>query len=326
MLKRLKIIGYVVIGGVGIIALLGFSVERVIQRQVRSQFPAPGQLVNVGDHQLHLLVTGQANDQPTVILEAGNGGFSTQWVRVQDELSQQMQVVSYDRAGYGWSEPSPYPVDLTRNAQDLQTALDTLGIAPPYILVGHSMGGLFNLSYAAHFPEHIAGMVFVDTTHPDMWQHFPEAMMDQQNNMIRLMRVMQVAAHFGVMRIINPLAAAVVDLPADEQEVSLALSANAQYISTFLQEAEIVSNLPQSMPPLSDLSNIPLVVLSANSAPDGQTMPEGIFETMHGLHQQLATLSDEGLWRVLDGSNHYSIVMSEPYALELVQAVLELTN
>lgn len=326
MFKRFSRIISIIGGSVGLIAISGLGVEYIAEKQALSRFPAPGQLVDVGTHQLHLNVTGTANGQPTVILEAGNGGFSTQWIRVQAELSQTMQVVSYDRPGYGWSEPAPYAVDLTRNAHDLQTALDSMGIAPPYIFVGHSMGGLFNLSYATAYPDNIAAMVFVDSTHPDMWQHFPAEMIEQQNSMIGLMRVMQVAATFGMMRVVNPLQSVVVDLPQPQRAISLTLSANPQYIETFLQEAQIVSALPDSMPPRADLSGIPLVVLSANSAPDGQTMPEGIFETMHGLHQQLAALSSDSDWRLLDGANHYSIIMAEAYAAQVAQSVRDLAK
>ncbi len=321
MLKQPIIIISIIGGGIAILVLIGFTIERVAQTQVISQFLALGQLVDVGEYQMHVYVTGEATGKPTVILEAGNGGFSTQWVHLQNELSQYTQVVSYDRAGYGWSEPAPYPPNLTRNAHDLQTALDTLKIKPPYLLVGHSMGGLFNLSYHAEYPDNIVGMVFLDSTHPNMWEYFPDEMRDRQNSMSALMRIMQFAANFGVMRIFNPLTAVVVDLPEAEQNASLALSATPQYIKTFLQEAEIVSNLPQSMPPISDLSDIPLVVFSANSAPEGQTMPEGIFDIMHSLHQQLAEMSNYGEWYLLDGANHYSIVMAEEYVSQIAEVI-----
>jgi len=308
------------------IALLGFIFERIAQRQALTQFPVPGQLINVGDYQLHLYVTGESNDKPTVILEAGNGGFSTQWVHIQNELSKHMQVISYDRAGYGWSDASPNHVDLTQNVQDLQNALDQLGIEPPYIFVGHSMGGLFNLSYASQYPDNIVGMVFVDSTHPDMWQHFPVEMMQQQDTMIGLMQLMRIASNFGLMRLFHPLQSVVVDLPQQEQESSLALSANPTYINTFLEEAKIVRDLPNSMPAKADLSNFPLLVLSANSVPEGQTMPEGVFEIMHGLHQEFASESNKGNWRLMDGANHYSIIMDETYARQIVQAVLDIAN
>src|SRR5512139_2511780 len=104
-------------------------------------YPAPGQLIDVGGHSLHIYCIGQG--EPTVIMEAGMTGWSTDWVLVQPEIAEVTQVCTYDRAGYGWSETGPQPRDSQQVAMELHTLLARAGIEDKIILVGHSLGGLF---------------------------------------------------------------------------------------------------------------------------------------------------------------------------------------
>ena len=122
------------------IILVALIFQRVMIQLDTVRYPATGELVDVGGHRLHFRVMGTQNNLPTVVLEAGNGGFSSQWIRVQTALAEHTQVVSYDRAGFGWSDTDTQARDLARNAEQLHAGLEQLGIEPPYILVGHSMG------------------------------------------------------------------------------------------------------------------------------------------------------------------------------------------
>lgn len=122
---------------------------------------APGKLVDVGGRKLHLYCTGQGG--PTVILEAGAGSFSIDWALVQPEIAKTTRVCSYDRAGYGWSDPGPEWDTVEQVAHDLETALRNAGEHPPYVLVGQSMGGLFVRWYQHEHPDQVVGMVLVDT-------------------------------------------------------------------------------------------------------------------------------------------------------------------
>ena len=119
---------------------------------------------DVGDHKLYLLSYGQ--NKPTVILESGigDGGTMSGWDVVQKEVKNFAQVCLYDRAGLGKSNTGPGPRTTIQIANELHALLESAKIAPPYILVGHSMGGLHIETYAMLYPEDIAGMVFVDPT------------------------------------------------------------------------------------------------------------------------------------------------------------------
>jgi pimeloyl-ACP methyl ester carboxylesterase len=101
--------------------------------------------------------------------EAGIGSFSSNWAWVQTELAASTRVVAYDRAGLGWSDPAPAPQDAQESARDLHLALQKAGIPGPYVVAGHSYGGLVARAFAGLYPQEVAGMVMVDASHPDQW-------------------------------------------------------------------------------------------------------------------------------------------------------------
>ena len=134
----------------------------------------PGTLVDVGPHKLHIHCTGRGS--PTVILESGLGGTTLDWVKVQPEASSFTRVCSYDRAGYGWSESGPRPRHAARIAWELDRLLTFGRVPPPYVLVGHSFGGLAIRLFAARKGHGaVAGLVLVDATHEQQFQRMEAA-------------------------------------------------------------------------------------------------------------------------------------------------------
>jgi pimeloyl-ACP methyl ester carboxylesterase len=145
----------VLVGALGlVVALGGFGAfaQAVAAHQDRQAFPPPGRLVDVGGHRLHLQVMGEQHTGPTVVLEAGLDSFSTNWHWVQSDLASSVRVVAYDRAGLGWSEPGPPPRDARQSATELHVALQRAGIGGPYLLAGHSYGGLVARVFARSVP------------------------------------------------------------------------------------------------------------------------------------------------------------------------------
>jgi pimeloyl-ACP methyl ester carboxylesterase len=133
---------------------------------VAQQQPSPpGKLIDVGGFKLHLNCTGKG--EPTVVLLAGAGDFSFDWGLVQPDAAKFARVCSYDRAGYAWSDPGPMPRTMRQDAYELHTLLKTAQIKGPYVLVGHSLGGLIARVYTSQYPDEVAGLLLVDTTHED---------------------------------------------------------------------------------------------------------------------------------------------------------------
>src|SRR5215217_6402640 len=162
-----------------IVVLLALAVAGAIYQAIATElaeraYPPPGQMVDVGGYSLHINCVGQGT--PTVVLEAGLGDFSAQWVRVQREVSDTTRVCAYDRAGMGWSEMGPEPRDAKQITSELHTLLEGANIEDPYVLVGHSFGGMYMQTYAARYPDEVAGVALVDSsTDPDQFSQRPKA-------------------------------------------------------------------------------------------------------------------------------------------------------
>lgn len=116
--------------------------------------------VAAGSHSLNLLVGGEGT--PTIVFEAGFGAGLASWSTIQSKIARFAPTVSYDRAGIGESEAGPKPRSAKQIAEELHTALQKAGIGPPYVMVGHSFGGIYVRVFADMYPKEVAGMVLID--------------------------------------------------------------------------------------------------------------------------------------------------------------------
>jgi pimeloyl-ACP methyl ester carboxylesterase len=163
-----------------ILLLLAFGMLLGIVYQIRGNrkdaklHPPPGRLVDLGTHRLHILESGPRVGKETIVMEAGLMSTVLSWSDLQHELSRSFRVVSYDRAGLGWSDLGPMPRTADRIVEELHLLLKRAGIGPPYILVGHSFGGLTMPLFAARFTEEVVGMVLVDPVAPGEWTSPPD--------------------------------------------------------------------------------------------------------------------------------------------------------
>ncbi|MCL5975315.1 MAG: alpha/beta hydrolase [Gammaproteobacteria bacterium] len=138
---------------------------------IAAEFPAiPGKRFDVGGYQLHIHCSGSGS--PTVIVDVGLGDDSTDWLPIQQAVSNNSRICVFDRPGYGWSDFGPAPRTSNRIASELEILLEQADIAPPYILVGHSFGGYNIRIFAANNPQMVAGMVLVDASHEDQYNQF----------------------------------------------------------------------------------------------------------------------------------------------------------
>ena len=139
-LRRIgRLLGYGLLGLVGLLLVLlasGATYESIASRRAARRYQAPGRLVDVGGHRLHLHCSGQGS--PTVVLDTGLGMPSASWVLVQPVVAQWTRVCAYDRAGYGFSDLGPTPRISQRIVEELHALLDRAGEPAPYVLAGHS--------------------------------------------------------------------------------------------------------------------------------------------------------------------------------------------
>ena len=156
-----------VFSAVALLAAAGFVYQAVGAARDRRAFAPPGRLVSVGSYRLHCRCDGDGS--PAVVLDAGIAASSLTWSRVQPEIARFTRVCSYDRAGLAWSEISGSSRTMPAMVDELRALLRNAGVEPPFVLVGHSFGAMINRAFARTYPMEVAGIVLVDTLHPEEW-------------------------------------------------------------------------------------------------------------------------------------------------------------
>src|SRR5947209_2848949 len=139
-----------------LLSLAGGAVFQAIASSRTLHHP-PGSLIDAGGYRMHLNCTGQGS--PPVVLDSGLGDSWMSWRPVQPRISEFTRVCSYDRAGMGWSDPSPNPRTSRSIANELHSLVHAAAIPTPFILVGHSLAGLNVRAYAANYRQDLAGLV-----------------------------------------------------------------------------------------------------------------------------------------------------------------------
>lgn len=161
-------------------------------------------MVDIGGFRLHLNCSGTGS--PAVILDAALGGSSISWTLVQPEISNLTRICSYDRAGFGWSDAGPMPRTAERVASELRTLLEKAAVPPPYILVGHSFGGLVMRVFATRYRPDVAALILVDPAHPEDWVNPAPKEQVKIERGIRLCRLGSSAARTGLARFVAAVA------------------------------------------------------------------------------------------------------------------------
>jgi pimeloyl-ACP methyl ester carboxylesterase len=161
-----------------------------------------GRLVPVANGGFYLCDMGTECDRgPTVLFESGIGATSQNWLKVQREVATQMRAISYDRAGLGWSTATVSNATPQALARELRALMDAAGIPGPYLVVGHSYGGLVARRFAADYPDLVIGLVLVDPMRPEDWPPVTEVRRKRLDQAIRLVRVGRIAARIGAARL-----------------------------------------------------------------------------------------------------------------------------
>ncbi|HEX4310918.1 MAG TPA: alpha/beta hydrolase [Acidobacteriaceae bacterium] len=161
-----------------------------------------GRLVDIGnDRRLYLVEKGPRDRQPTVVFESGFGATSLNWAHIQEALAPHVHTVAYDRCGLGWSSACVSERTPTHVAAELRNLLHTAGIEPPYLLVGHSFGGLVMQRFALDYPEEAAGLILIDPMRTEEWPPVNEAAQARIARAQRLTRVGATCARLGLTRL-----------------------------------------------------------------------------------------------------------------------------
>lgn len=286
------------LGLVGIVAATGAAYEEITSVGDAAGYSPPGRLVDIGGYSLHLDCRGEGT--PTVVMDAGLGGSSLDWSLVQPELALATQVCTYDRAGMGWSEAGPQPRSPARLAEELRVLLQHGGIAPPYVLVGHSLAGKNVRMFASAHPSEVAGMVLIDARSESV-----EATADMKAFAAALdgqAVQFSLARRFGIARLFG---GAIMDLPLVPPALATQMvlfQTNPAAIAETTEEG-LNRTVDDNTLAASNLGSMPLVVIAA-----GENMSE---PTWAAAQNAMARLSTEGQLIVAESSGH-AVHLDEP--------------
>jgi pimeloyl-ACP methyl ester carboxylesterase len=311
--RAARLMLYAVIA-LSVVAGVGGAYETFRESSDTATYSMPGQLVDVGGHRLHLNCTGSGS--PTVVLEPGAGDMSSAFGWIAPAVARDTRVCTYDRAGRGWSDPANTPQDGRQVATDLHTLLHVANVPGPYVIAGHSFGGLYVLAFAAQYPDEVAGMVLVDSTAPNasVEPSTPTAT-GSYDVLSRVATLVSISARLGLGR---PFAQLAYDtLPSrsgDEVRASIATAAN---IRSSIDEYVQGNASAMEASSLRDLADKPLVVLTADIGNPADHMAK---------QDALAALSTTSVHRVVHGASHSSLIMAEEDAVSTTRAILDVVS
>jgi pimeloyl-ACP methyl ester carboxylesterase len=298
---------------------------QVDQRQLGS---APGEMVSVGNHKLHINCMGEGS--PTVITESGATGTSIEWSAwIQPEVARVTRVCAYERAGLGWSEVGPGPRDARQIASELHALLEGADIPGPYVLVGHSVGGHLNRVYADRYPEKVAGIVLVDSSHPQQFERLPghEGALTRINLMSKAGPLL---AAMGVIRL-SGIFSLPPDLPPRQHERAENLIYQTPHLMAAFKEFGALLETMEQAHNSRGLGEKPLAVVSA-SEHEGGAMADSEAEARRSerawqvLQEELADPSSNSTHRLIEESDHLSVVTNRRDAQQTSEEILKVVD
>lgn len=296
-----------------LLATIGAVYQIVGMVRDRQQYPPPGQMVDIGGHRLHLYCLGTGS--PTVVLEAAAPGWSLYWSTVQPQIARTTRVCAYDRAGLGWSERGPLPRTGQRMAKELHRLLERAGISGPYVLVGHSLGGLVVRLYQHDYPKEVVGLVLVDAGHElEMRQAEFRSFANAGKSRLPVLRAMTV---LGISRLMASYDQLPPLLTAQEEKVSAEIRPMLRagwlrtgYSSTLSDESDGLFETLEQVRHSGPLGDLPLTVITANGPvwwPDmpGHVNPAKFRKMWLDLQQDLTKRSTNSRQVFADQSGHF---------------------
>jgi pimeloyl-ACP methyl ester carboxylesterase len=295
------------------LASIGGGYQTLGEAADAKAYPMPGRLIDVGGHRLHLRCTGAAT--PTVVLEPGAGEMSSNLGWIAPAVARDTRVCVYDRAGRGWSEPAATAQDGAQIATDLHALLQRGHVPGPYVLAGHSFGGLYVLTFAARYPDEVAGMVLVDSTAPASAADPGTASSGHggsDDGMRRVSALVSSSARLGLARLYGQVDFGSLP-PRSREEVRASVATASALRSTIDEYLQAAASVEQAAA-LRDLADKPLIVLTAGSGHDA---------AWSAAQNRLARLSSNSVHRVVDGAAHEDLIGNEEDAAATTQAILD---
>jgi pimeloyl-ACP methyl ester carboxylesterase len=294
--------------------------QQVAEAADRRRFPAPGRLADIGDgRKMHVLVEGDG--EPPVVIVPALGANVLEWVRVLRAASAETTVCAYDRAGLGFSGPPRVPTTIDGMADDLHALLKAAGIAPPYVIAGHSMGGTVARRFRSRYPADVTGMLLIDSSHEGQARRFGghrdwDTLKRAARRQARILGLRRLGVRAGL---VGGFDAAGLDRETVPEfaGAAKAVSLTAKQRRAVVRELLLLAR-PQGQP--QSLGDLPLTVLSAGNARRRQWAD---WTTWCELQDELAALSPRSVHVFAVNADHF-VHLDDPGVV--VQAITDLVR
>jgi len=326
---------------VGSILISTYIYERYAAAHDFDDLPPPGQLIDIGGFKLHLYCTGSSANSPTVIVDAGLGDFSLGWQLIQPEVAKFARICTYDRAGYGWSEPSLNSRSLKNIAIELNTLLEKANVEGPYILVGHSFGGLTVQMFRELNPTKVVGAVFVDSVHKNQFNRLA-FFQELYEKLYKQTQIRHFLIKTGLIRLYYEKIAPNSSFPPTFSTFPEALikgyfrlNTRENTVSASLDEYLILKNSKTELKDAKGFDNLPIKVLVQEKnlfqdhGPAFDLTPEKA-ETLQAswyeLQGEIKALSNQSELVIAEGSGHAITLERPDLVVEAIQQVVNEVN
>ena len=283
---------------------LGIIYQYIATRLDERKYPPIGKMVDVGGYKLHMIDEGAGS--PVVVMDAALGNITLDWSLVQPEIAKFTRVITYDRAGFAWSNASPLKRISENEVQELHAMLHNAQIPQPYILVGHSLGEINVRLFATMYPDEVAGIVLVDSSHELQLEKLPKT----STPWYLKPKIAEIISNLGIFRFMNYVPSQKRKYSADVQKMYDSQKLTTKFIHAVTDEmAHLKDSFHQLQITGGSLGDKPLTVISAGKKRSNKgNLPEKEFEQMiknlQDMQKDLVTKSARGKQIIAEKSGH----------------------
>jgi len=267
----------------------------------------PGAFFSLETNKIHLHCIGEGS--PIIVFDSGVGGSHLDWVNVQSRAGEFTQACSYDRSGYGWSEMGIKPRTSKRIVSELTKILKIAKKEPPYILVGHSFGGLNMQLFARTNPKDVVGLVLIDSIHTEQYKRFENAGIEIPTmNTTRFLLGSKDQVTEG--------------MPEEYKDIAYELVRSDEAVSSMFNELRNIHVSTQEISTAAKMPDIPISVITHGKKVWDNPMFKNMEEIWLELQTQLSQSSSKGKLLIADSSGHHIHLEQPELILNEIKSIL----